>query len=1830
MEATEPLSSPDGRGFSVRSPRSPQSPRSPRSSHRDQPPRSPLSQRGPAARESRFAKSPRSASGGKEGSGTTTGGKWSSKMRLPGPSTKPLVPVTEKKSEEWNQLPTRRMRADSSADDNKFDITPDGGSAGREGRQFTVANVGNNGRIYLRPTVRPANQRYPQPNFVFPITPPGTAGLDALTEKQKQQDATNLHLSQWTATPPTPATPATAASPPTASNNNRYFPNHAPRPSQHRRAHSDSTAHDGATSRNSEAEGFKIVISKPGDEKRSKTMEDLDAAHIPLLDIEIPTWKLGNPRFTARGTPFFRGSSYAPTEEFPRSSNVSFLHGTPTGATGALTPRIPESMMGRKPSPISIPQIRLPPLDFELTGPAATLSPGPMATPRMPLRSTYLSTRTVIEPAMFDALTFKPSCDDRSIVRYSPSTGAVTAASPPRLVAEITSPSFLDYELISDFFLTYRAFLEPSDLLRMLLARLRWALGRNDEIGMVVRVRTFVAMRHWILNYFMDDFVVEYALRVTFCNLLNDMVTELFTDPRGRKVQLKILAELKKCWRRVCAQFWDGPEFEPSLGPSVPIAPGGIAGHRNASLDPSFWERDDAAPQLESLFAPIIEDKEQTSFYADVSRAGHVEDSQPVVERPSTPENHHTKDLERRQAASPTSIASMDIVSCSFPGKTPRTGQQSGNSLGAHPVAPSSSVYSSAGPIATTPRALVGKRVRPNQGHKRNGSLTDSLREKEHEKSNFQDNDFLLSLPFAGSLVRGNLMPPGQPYVEIMSPSLTGEFQRHTTVFQVPPEQRSASAMSGQGMRKLIGSVRRALSTRGQGVSPTQGNFINISPLGPRGATTNRLPGTAIVPQARPQHNGVRPPVRIDLLGAEVVEDFKKAVREDAAAEAALDAERRGFPNLSDVLHSALPEGTLDYSTAHLVSPCDSIPENDTLRPVSDMAITTGSKSIVIVDDTVPFSLPAMHGALPASDSVEAFAETFLPSGADPTPPNTPPGHPMGTPRRSSYLLNQHVMRPSLSVDPLPPFVPDLATLGHDRSPRPSLDTNHPVPDLSEAKTRRPTLTRSAKRHIRQKSSRSLDSAAIPRRATSFSSALNRRSTVKSFDATTYTENSVSDEDEPSPVPEPLRILRRRPGGNLRAANNNGDFDALPLRKSRSAGSLTTYSDSLRSSYLQSPNNDTSAFVDVASSEFSHQNNPDTFSLGALAEPSAKRQISLFSTHSSKPIMRPSFEAEAQKLAQIPDDIDDDGGVESALLKLEGKYEKKTFKLSMEPTNTPLRMAFQGPHTKGEASEPESPKQERREHRHLHVLPGDAVMPQQHHEEAPGPRVSFLNPPQRPPTEAGSFLSDNSGGSYCSIPLLERDLTDDGQSKTSTREWTNMSVLQGPDDEISPAVTPRPYEGTVSYPSSYEFVRKTESMEKIKPGDAMPPSSEKSFLDDDSDAEDLDSDLSSELSAEIVDDEFAPQAQPQVAKSHRSASILEFDPRPLRESFISSSEGKDPPSPPMTLVQALRMSPEAAMVPELHEEQVYQQKPLPPTPDTTPTAANHPLESPDPTGTKEALRGQPKYPDEERESSLRFSVHLPFILAFDSEILAQQFILIEKDALNEIDWKELIEMGWKNATNNDSRSWVDFLRNTDAHGVEVVIARFNIMVKWACSEIVLTQNIEERARCIIKFIHIAAHCRRYRNFATMSQITIALTSVEVSRLARTWAMVPSYDLKTLQELETLISPTRNFYNLRAEMEGGSDTGCIPFVGIYTHDLLFNAQRPSEIASSPTTAPLVNFERCRYSATIVKTLLRLLEASTLYDFQPVEGITERCLWMSALSDEEIRKHSHRLE
>ncbi|ROV97450.1 hypothetical protein VMCG_06831 [Cytospora schulzeri] len=1661
-----------------------------------------------------------------------------STRNVPSPKMKPLLPVLERKSQE-EKVTARRIRNNSDAE--RSDITPDGSSAGREGRQFTVGNVGNNGRIYLRPTVRPAHQRYPQPHFVFPMTPPQTAGLGATAnDKEKREDAlgiNQLRESQWT---PSQA-PSTRTTQPLQS-----FLSDDRRSSiaGHRRALSDSTIHGSIAARESDPGAFKIVVTQPGEEHRPKTVEDIDTKNPPHLEISIPSWKLGTPRFSVRGTPFIRGSSYAPTEDYRSSTH------TPLDRSGGLTPRFRSSIASRRPNSFMVPHGSR--RDSQQSQPINSGVPSP----NHALRQTYMPPHIAIEPAMFDALTFKPTCDDRAVVRYS-STGAVTAATPPRLVAEITSPSFLDYELLSDFFLTFRAYLEPMDLLKMLFARLRWALARDDEVGMVVRVRTFVALRHWILNYFVEDFVCEYEMRTDFCSLLNSLIEDISQDSKGRRVQLKILAELKKCWRRVCAQFWDGPEFDATLPPEVPIAPGGIPGHRHPGLDPEFWQKylDNGPPQLDNVLVPLTSNPPdgETSFLRDVARAGGDE-GYVTGSRPGTPENQADEQNATEQTRiSPTSISSADVVSCSFPTRSLKySSPGSTNPLGAHPVDPSS-LYNNIVPVATTPRALVGKRVRAQHSHQRSGSQSDSLREHNISLEELiqRNTETLMSLPYAGSLVRGNVLPPAQAFVEVASPTSGYGGSRQTTLFQPYPDdtQRdkgTASAMSGQGMRKLIGSVRRALSTRGQDVSPTQENF-NIEHIGPRGVTTNRLPGTAIVPQARPKTNCLRPPVRIDLLGAGTVDDFKKVIREDAAAEAAL----RGYPNGSKPSTPSTvrpPMVNMDYSAAHIDSLLR-IPQHDISRPLSDGALTTGSKSIVIIDDTLkpPNEFPAMTGALPAfNPSVEAFAESFMPQGADPTPPSTPPGRTTDTPRRSSHLLGEHMLYSARSVDALPPFVPDLNSLAGSSDPRPSEEMTRPPVDVG------------------------------PRRYASFHSGMAARSTVRSFDATTYSDRASLDQSSEVPVPQPLRLLRRRPAGDLRAVDHVEDLHHRLLRKSRSVGSLTTYTDSLRTSYFHSPGvvRDSMALVDVVNSDYS-RTRAEAFSLGVIAE-KPKRKLSLLSTYSSKPIMRPSFEAEAQKLANIPDD-DDDGGVESALLKLEGRYEKRALRLSREPSNALLRVQDDSSRKSPAPQRNSGLKAEKKKHRQEHIVEEGVV------------------PPAPPADDSPSLLQS----SFLHVPTKGQTLRN-------------------------------------------EFVKKSESIEKIKPGDTMPTARERSntgdshqsFLNIDSDDDELSSELSENPADDDEDDlDIFPSLRRGTTVTRAQTIASHQNPASTQSSRLESEH-----SPSITMVQALSMSPETANIPELHSAQIWgQDKPLPPTPEYTPTfgqsgPTSKSKPSLDQTGVDEGLRNAADVREE--EAKRKYAAHLPFILAFDSEVLAQQFTLIEKDALDEIDWKELIEMQWKNAENNDCRSWVQFLRDTDARGVEVVIARFNIVVKWAISEIVLTQDIEERARCIIKYIHIAAHCRRYRNFATMSQIAIALTSIEISRLTKTWRMVPSHDLRTLRELEALIGPTRNFYALRAEMEGGglttADMGCIPFVGIYTHDLIFNAQRPNEIASSPTTAPLVNFERCRIAAGVVKTLLRLLEASTRYNFQPIEGITERCLWMSALSDAEIRRHSEHLQ
>lgn len=101
------------------------------------------------------------------------------------------------------------------------------------------------------------------------------------------------------------------------------------------------------------------------------------------------------------------------------------------------------------------------------------------------------------------------------------------AATIERWIAQLTSD--LNYDELLNFFLTYRTYISGVDLCHLLISRFHWALqkpsSRQDEtVRRIVRVRTFVAIRYWLLTFFTVDFMPNRELRLLIADWLNTLI----------------------------------------------------------------------------------------------------------------------------------------------------------------------------------------------------------------------------------------------------------------------------------------------------------------------------------------------------------------------------------------------------------------------------------------------------------------------------------------------------------------------------------------------------------------------------------------------------------------------------------------------------------------------------------------------------------------------------------------------------------------------------------------------------------------------------------------------------------------------------------------------------------------------------------------------------------------------------------------------------------------------------------------------------------------------------------------------------------------------------------------------------------------------------------------------------------------------------------------------------------------------------------------------------------------------------------------------------------
>lgn len=669
-------------------------------------------------------------------------------------------------------------------------------------------------------------------------------------------------------------------------------------------------------------------------------------------------------------------------------------------------------------------------------------------------------------------------------------------------------------------------------------------------------------------------------------------------------------------------------------------------------------------------------------------------------------------------------------------------------------------------------------------------------------------------------------------------------------------------------------------------------------------------------------------------------------------------------------------------------------------------------------------------------------------------------------------------------------------------------------------------------------------------------------------------------------------ILRRRPGGDLRKMRNGGGFE---------------------------PGVDPGTFL----SDQSYRSSMPESITSRPATREARRETSLIPPNPHLSIMRPhsphnarrSFEAAIAQFAQIPDA--DDGGVESALLKLEGRWEGPEAD-SDDNTGLDERQCT------GSGVDSQRDGQ-RWLHHHQHIL-GQSTMSNRRHQTLLGENLAYSQVRGRlAPPRPYSDSTAESEESYNSIPLLERGLSDESMKKPQLSRV--ISTPAAPHSKLSD-ISSRGTSGFESSHLSFDVVRETESLRGIPRGSTMPASTPKASMR----MADRFSGLSSDMSVDFIDRHEAMEMQ-----SLGTNSMDEFSfgipPHPLAH----------PPSPPMTIPNPRSLV--SCATPRSPVE--FQTQPL----------------TPDPSPRHENGRGHIRSIDMQNVSNDVLSrsetgrhnqgpqtdpgyYHVPFVLSCGSKVLAEQMTLVEMAALSEVDWRDLVDM--RLSTSSPSTlSWVQFLFEEERRGIDLVVGRFNLMAKWVLSEIVLTQDIHDRAHTITKFIHTAAHAKRINNYATMVQIIIALSSTDCTKLERTWALVPQEEKYLFKDMESLIQPVRNFHGLRVEMETANlQEGCIPFVGrfpplkrrmqagkltetgLYVHDLTYNAQKPAQITNREGE-PLVNFERYRTTARIVKNLLRLIDSSTKYHIEPVQGIIERCLWIASLSEEQIQARSKQL-
>ncbi|KAJ3090736.1 hypothetical protein HK102_002831 [Quaeritorhiza haematococci] len=163
------------------------------------------------------------------------------------------------------------------------------------------------------------------------------------------------------------------------------------------------------------------------------------------------------------------------------------------------------------------------------------------------------------------------------------------------------------------------------------------------------------------------------------------------------------------------------------------------------------------------------------------------------------------------------------------------------------------------------------------------------------------------------------------------------------------------------------------------------------------------------------------------------------------------------------------------------------------------------------------------------------------------------------------------------------------------------------------------------------------------------------------------------------------------------------------------------------------------------------------------------------------------------------------------------------------------------------------------------------------------------------------------------------------------------------------------------------------------------------------------------------------------------------------------------------------------------------------------------------------------------------------ILNFRPQLVAIELCLIEQSLFTKIHSSDFL---------------VHHPPNNPAPSIQASTEFFNYLTRVVESTILEPVVATTRAELMHAWIKVASNLYQYRNMQTLKAIVSALGTPPITRLKRTWSLVPKKIMSTLKQLKELLSEQDNYYTYRDWMRRNITRPMIPFLGIFIHDMTY--------------------------------------------------------------------------